>query len=184
MDQERVRSIRKSHMELGEIYFWTATIHKWIPLLQQDSMKKLIVDSLENLSERKKIEVFAFVIMPNHLHLIWKLKERNGKEMPHTSFLKFTAQQFRKILSETQSLAPFWVERKNKDYEFWQRDSLAIHLFTRKVAYQKLDYIHKNPLSERWNLCAQPADYAYSTAGFYENDEKRFAFLKDIRLEF
>ena len=38
---------RKSHTSIGEIYFWTATIHKWIHLMDIDSSKQLIVDYLK-----------------------------------------------------------------------------------------------------------------------------------------
>jgi REP element-mobilizing transposase RayT len=41
---------------------------------------------------------FGFVIMPNHVHLIWRTKELNGKETAQGSFLKYTAHEFRKLL--------------------------------------------------------------------------------------
>ena len=59
---------RKSHTSLGKIYFWTATIHKWLPLLQDDSSKSLIIGYLKKLSDEKLITVYAFVLMPNHIH--------------------------------------------------------------------------------------------------------------------
>ena len=121
---------RKSYIGLGEIYFWTATIHKWMHLLKQDAMKDLIINSLEHLTNAGKIDFFAFVGMHNHIHLIWKLNALNGKEMPHSSFLKFTAHSFRKRLEASQNLAPFCVDAANKKYEFWQRDSLAVHLLS------------------------------------------------------
>jgi len=131
-----------------------------------------------------KTDVFAFVVMPNHIHLIWRLKELNGKEKPHTSFLKFTAHRFRRILADSENLSPFYVGAANKQYKFWQRDSLAVWIFSRKVAYQKLNYIHNNPLRERWNLCRRPEDYFYSSASYYEKELDRFRFLKDIRAEY
>ena len=45
-----------------------------------------------------------------------------------------------------------------------KRDSLAVHLFTQDVAYQKLNYIHANPLAEHWQLVTDPCDYKYSSA--------------------
>jgi REP element-mobilizing transposase RayT len=184
MEDDYFKINRKSKIELGEIYFWTATIHKWIQLLKPDEMKELIIGSLEHLSIAGKIDVFAFVIMPNHLHLIWRLNALNGKEMPNSSLLKFTAHNFRKQLEKTQGLGPFYVDATNKKYEFWQRDSLAVHLYTKKVAFQKLDYVHRNPLSERWNLCTRPEDYKFSSASFYEAGKEDFRFLKDLRDEF
>lgn len=49
---------------------------------------------------------------------------------------------------------------------------------------QKLNYIHLNPLSGRWLLAPDPCSYKYSSAGFYECNEKNFDFLMDVREEF
>ncbi len=177
---------RKSYIEIGEIYFWTATINNWQRLLQADEYKQVIVDSLEYLSSRGKIDVFAFVIMPNHIHLIWRVNENNGMETAQSSFLKHTAHTFKKLLAKENIglLQDYAVEAHNKTHEFWLRDSLAINLYTREVAYQKLDYIHYNPVVEQWQLVKDPCDYKYSTARFYEQDIKEFAFVKDLREEF
>ncbi len=68
---DKYTEIRKSYMEPGTIYFWTATIHRWIHLLEHNHFKSIVTDSLAYLSNQRKIDVFAFVIMPNHLH-IWQ----------------------------------------------------------------------------------------------------------------
>lgn len=185
MNQDLFSHRRKSFLELGKIYFWTATINGWQKLLSSDQYKDVIIDSLAFLSSTGKIEVFAFVVMPNHIHLIWRILENNGKETPQGSFLKYTAHEFKKrLVNDGFSLAHYKVEAINKDYEFWQRDSLAIPLYTRNVAYQKLNYIHLNPLAERWQLVVDPSDYKYSTAKFYELGIKEFAFINDLRNEF
>jgi REP element-mobilizing transposase RayT len=186
MDKSLLEYKRKSFIELGEIYFWTATINNWYKLLLQDSYKDVVIDSLQHLTNYNKIDVFAFVIMPNHIHLIWRIKELNGKETPQGSFLKHTAHEFKKMLRKeaAQLLSWYAVSANNKDYEFWQRDSLAIRLYTREVALQKLNYIHNNPLAEHWNLVKDPCDYKYSSARYYEMNEKNFEFLKDLLEEF
>lgn len=141
---------------------------------------------MEYLSNAGKIEVFAFVIMPNHIHLIWRIVKNNGKETAQGSFLKYTAHEFKKMLKsdDGHALSNYVVEADNKNYEFWQRDSLAVHLYTQAVAYQKLDHIHLNPLAEHWQLAKDPCDYKYSTAKFYEQGSKEFSFSKDLRNEF
>ncbi len=173
---------RKSHIEIGQIYFWTATVNQWIKLLEPDNFKNVIIDSLAYLSRLNKIDVFAFVIMPNHIHIIWRINEMNGKEMPHASFLKFTAHQFKKMLTSTNPnlLVKFAVAADNKKYEFWQADSLAIQLYSEKVARQKLNYIHNNPLAERWLLAKDVFEYHYSSANFYETKNTKFEFLKNL----
>ena len=186
MDKSMVTVKRKNYIALGEIFFWTATINKWQRLLSKDEYKDIIVSSLQYLSEAGKVDVFAFVIMPNHIHLIWRVNEMNGKETAQGSFLKYTAHEFKKMLKNDMdtNLASYAVTAANKSYEFWQRDSLAVHLYTKEVAYQKLDYIHYNPCTERWHLVLDPCDYIYSSAKFYMQGEKHYSFLKDIRDEF
>ena len=185
MSEDILKSFRKSHIEIGKIYFWTATINGWQSLLEKDRYKDVVVNSLSHLSGCKKIDVFAFVIMPNHIHLIWRVNGPNGKELPHHSFLKYTAHEFEKMLrSENADLTTYKVNAQNKFYEFWKRDSLAIELYTEGVAYQKLDYIHANPTSGRWMLVDDPIDYKYSSIRFYEEDIKAFPFLVDLRNEF
>ena len=186
MDKMTFNVKRKSYIALGEIFFWTATINKWQRLLWNDDYKNIIVSSLKYLSDAGKIDVFAFVIMPNHIHLIWRVNELNGKETAQGSFLKYTAHEFKKLLKNDtdNNLASYAVNAANKSYEFWQRDSLAIHLYTKEVAYQKLDYIHYNPCTERWCLVSNPCDYIYSSAKYYMQGEKQYSFLKDLREEF
>lgn len=182
MDKSLFQPRRKSHIDRGEIYFWTATINKWQRLLEKDEYKDVILDSLQYLSDEGKIDIFAFIIMPTHVHFIWRINEPNGKESPHGSFLKYTAHTFKKMLmtEDKSKLSAYKVGRGNKNYEFWQRDSLAIPLFTRKIAMQKLHYIHNNPLKKHWTLAKDPCDYKYSSARYYELNEKNFSFLKDL----
>ncbi len=107
-------------MEIGEIFFWTATINKWQRLLQRDSYKDVIISSLEYLSNAGKIDVFAFVIMPNHIHLIWRINENNGKETAQGSFLKYTAHEFKKMLKNEgdDKLTNYAVNAANKNMNF------------------------------------------------------------------
>ena len=173
-------------MDIGDIFFWTATINSWFHLLKEDHYKKIITDSLAVLSERKNIDVFAFTIMPSHIHLIWRINSLNGKETPQGSFLKYTAHEFKKLLkvSDPPGLAKYAVNASNKKYEFWQRDPLAIQLYNKQIAFQKLNYIHANPISKGWQLVNDPCNYRYSSARFYELNETEFNFLKDLRLEY
>lgn len=186
MDDIIFKHKRKSHIEIGKIYFWTATINKWQNLLFENEFKEIIINSLNHLSNLGKIDVFAFVIMPNHIHLIWRTKELNGKETAQGSFLKYTAHQFMKMISKENldKLDLYAVNTSNKKHEFWQRDSLAIELYSPNVAFQKLEYIHHNPLAEKWQLAIEPCDYLFSSASFYEGGINNFVFLKNLSEEF
>jgi len=169
-------------MEFGRIYFFTATIHNWSPLLNEDSFKEIIISSLNFLKAKELIRVYGFVIMPNHIHLIWELLEMNGKESPHTSFLKFTGHQFLKKLRKAnlKILEEFKVDLVNKNHCFWQRDSLPIEVYSPKVIFQKLQYLHANPCRGKWMLANSPIDYVFSSFEFYETGRDQFGFLTHI----
>lgn len=138
---------------------------------------------MEYLTNKRLVDIFGFVIMPNHLHLIWRMNMLNGKEKPFGSFLKYTAHEFKKSLRHSD-LNKYLVKTHNKEYEFWQRDCLAIEIYSPEVAYQKLDYIHNNPLAKDWNLSLETNDYKYSSASFYESGDTPYKFLKHIGNEF
>ena len=166
-------------MEIGVIYFYTASILDWVPLLLSEKFKNIILDSLIYLVKKDKIRVYGFVIMPNHIHLIWENIAVNGKEKPYASFMKFTGHQFLEELTNnnTDLLEHFKVERNSRDHQFWQRNPLPIKLDDRRILEQKLDYIHLNPLQKHWNLVTDPNDYLYSSCSFYDKEDNRFDWL-------
>jgi len=170
-------------MELNQIYFYTATILNWKRLLKKDCYKNIIISSLRHLSTKNKIAVYGFVIMPNHIHLMWEMLEKNGKEMPHASFMKYTSHRFLTHLRRhyPHILPYFQVPDQARTHQFWQRNSLSIWLYTPTVLEQKLEYIHNNPIVEKWSLAEIPALYHYSSAKFYETGQDNFGFLKHYR---
>lgn len=174
--------IRKSHIESNQLYFWTATINGWKHLLADDKMKMEIIASLQWSKRQNLIELYAYVIMPNHLHFVWSVLGRNGKESPQGSLLKFTAHRFRKISLQTNPhlLDQFKVDAPNKSHEFWQRDSLAFPLYSREVIWQKIEYIHNNPVAKNWKLAETREAYKFSSAEFYYTGKDEFNILTHI----
>ena len=171
---------RKSYNTIDKIYFLTATIHKWQPLLQVDENKRLITNYIKKLSSEEYITVYAFVIMPNHIHIIWQQNKLNGKETAQGSFLKYTAHEFLKGLKKQGLSYLYEVNAANKKHEIWQRDSLSVEIYSRLVASQKLDYIHFNPVSKKWSLAKDDLGYHWSSAGFYETGIDEFGFLNNL----
>ncbi len=77
---------RKSFFEIDRTYFFTATIHQWLPLLSSNENKELIVNYLKELSAMDFIKVYSFVIMPNHVHFIWKQLQKMERKHPREVF--------------------------------------------------------------------------------------------------
>lgn len=149
--------------------FFTATILEWKPLLRNDGYKSLILSSLRFLVQHNRIALYGYVIMPNHIHLIWHIGEGHTREGVQRDFLKYTAQHIRwdLINHNPTLLEQFRVNARDRMFQIWERNPLTVDIYTEKVLLQKLNYIHNNPLQEKWHLCARPEDYPWSSARFY-----------------
>ena len=69
------------------------------------------------------------------------------------------------------------VKAADRDYQVWERKSLSTDLFTKEVFLQKLNYIHNNPVQQKWKLAQLPEEYNFSSAKFYETGIDDFGFL-------
>ena len=157
--------------------FFTATNLEWKKLLQPDKYKDIVIDSLRFLVEGQRIRLFAFVIMTNHLHLIWQMKARINREAVQRDFLKYTAGKIKADLRRHHPnvFEQFFVDAKDRKYQIWERNALSIELRSHSVFLQKLNYIHHNPV--RAGLCRLPEEYKYSSARFYESGIDEWGFL-------
>jgi REP element-mobilizing transposase RayT len=168
-------SIRK----ISNVYFFTATNLNWIHLLEEDEHKNIIINSLKFLCEQKRIKVLGFVIMPNHIHLIWQILVPHKNADVQRDFLKYTAQQikFNLIKKDSKLLDDILVNAKDRRYQLWERNPLWFELDNSITLLQKLNYIHKNPLQPKWLLAVNEEDYCFSSAGFYKGESADFDFL-------
>jgi len=159
--------------------FFTATILEWKHLLRRDEFKDIVIQSLKFLVNEKSVVIYGFVIMPNHIHLIWHIQDGYTREKIQLRFLKFTAQQMKFRLMDTgdPDLEQFLVNAKDRKYQFWERNPLSVDLWSSDVFDQKLDYTHYNPLQEKWQLAKTPEDYRYSSARFYAAGIDEFGIL-------
>lgn len=177
---------KKSETELQtdakqQLEYRTVTCLEWKPVLEDDRMKDIIIDSMSFLCKHNWARIYAFVIMQNHLHMIWKILGEYELQNVQRNFLKFTGQQILKILRNENS--PMYdevvVNAKDRKRQVWERNSLGIPLWSKWIISQKLDYIHNNPV--RAGLCEYGYEYEYSSARFYQFGDRRWEFL--TRLE-
>ncbi|WP_338792942.1 transposase [Bernardetia sp. MNP-M8] len=166
--------------------FFTATILKWLPLLKPDKYKQLIINSLDFLVTQKRAKVYAFVIMPNHIHLIWKILTPYRLSNVKRDFFKFLSNKIKKDLKEFHPdvLPRFESTQNDRKYHFWQRNPLPVFLYSREVLEQKLDYIHHNPVTGKWMLVNSLEQYKWSSFNFYEEETNDFIFLSHYMEEY
>ncbi|UPT68241.1 MAG: transposase [Sphingobacteriales bacterium JAD_PAG50586_3] len=164
-------------------YFFTATILNWFPVLEEERYKEIITNSLKYLTNQNRVTVYGFVIMPNHIHIIWSMNEVDTKSAVQRDFLKYTSQQIKRDLEKTNPALldeRFLVEAVDRKYQLWERRPLSVEILTMPMFTQKLQYIHRNPLQEKWQLADTAEDYKYSSAAFYNLNDEYWSFLTNM----
>ena len=159
--------------------FLTSTIFKFKHLLADDHYKRIITDSLDWLVTQKRCEVNGFVIMPNHIHLLWQIANDFDRSEVQGALFSFTAHQFQKELRSRNPgfYQEFFVDLDDRKYQFWHDMPVIKQCWSDGFFSQKLDYIHDNPCQPKWNLAKTPEEYYWSSAAFYENGSKTFPWL-------
>src|SRR5690606_25262084 len=109
----------------NEMDFFTATCLNWQNLLQEDRHKQIVMESLRFLTLDKRIWLYGFVFMPNHIHLIWRKQDAWAEKNIQQMFLKFTAQQIKFSLldyGQLDELERHKSTQVDRIYHFWERN--------------------------------------------------------------
>lgn len=175
----------KSHNPEG-LYFLGFAVVYWLDGFTRNEYNDILLKSLSFCQKEKGMEVVAWCIMTNHVHLIFRsvkgqhpslllgdLKRFTSKALvkaiqdnPRESRREFLLEQFKKAAAESSNV---------KEHQFWRDDNKPIELWSNKVIWEKISYIHNNPVEA--GLVYRVEDYAYSSASDYA-DEK--GLLKDV----
>jgi len=161
-------TIKKS----SSIYYMTITVVEWLTIFQDASILQIIVDALNYAIQEKKLIVYGYCIMPNHLHIIANTEDPIFLKDVMRNFKRFTS---RKITAAFIEKSDDWSQycisyfkvcgkfhRKNIEYKVWKDGNHAIELYSSKFYHQKLNYIHQNPVRAR--LVERPEEWVYSSA--------------------
>ncbi len=108
-----------------------------------DENKMIVINSLHLLVQQQLIKINGYLIMPNHIYLLWEQLCMNGKEFPENSFEKFTAKTLINKMKQMKDMAlkNYVVTTTNRQQNIWLRNPLAIKVFSKEVAEQKLAYV-------------------------------------------
>jgi putative transposase len=159
------------------LYFVTTSAASRDHLFRMESTRRLIADSLDCMRLRRRIKLFAFVVMPNHVHVIVQCNADDPLSDVMRDFKKHTAGRlvlYHAARRDHRELARFRVavQRTGRQRRrIWEDGYLAKAVWSPAFLQQKLDYVHYNPCQSHWNLAPAPQDYVWSSARFYYLDE-------------
>ena len=165
------------------IIFYTATILNWNHLLQDDLNKYIIIGGFTHLVDAQRLTIYAFVIMPNHIHALFSVRAENTLYEVQRDFNKYTAQQLKANMwvNDPYQLEKYRSTQKDREYQIWKRRPRSTPVYNEKTFLQKLNYIHNNPCRDKWKLAKNPEDYKFSSASFYSTGHTEWDFLTHYR---
>ncbi len=163
------------------IYFETFTVQNWVSVFLDFPMANdIVIDSLNYLSKYESMEIYAFVIMRDHMHLVWEIKDDEILSEIRSKFKSYTGRNIVKMLGnvDQEYLENFQSERQDRKHKFWKIGKYSYHLKHRDIVLQKIRYIHQNPLVGDYKSVDRVEEYRYSSARFYKFNDLHFKFLK------
>jgi len=169
----------KFHNSEG-LYFVSFAVVGWLDVFTRNEYKDLVLESLEFCQKNKGMEIHAWCIMTNHVHLIFRSIENQKPELLLGDFKRFTSRSVVKAIQENpkESRKEFLLDYFKKEaekssnttnFQFWRHDNKPIELWSNEVIQQKIDYIHNNPVEE--GIVFRPEDYKYSSAPDYAGEK-------------
>lgn len=184
-------AVRTLHQQKpNTIYFITVTCYRWLPLIDKTNSYDLFYKWFDYLNS-SSIRITGYVIMPNHAHLLLYFPEMkktlntivgNGK--------RIIAYEIIRRLKESNDLALLSLlhvgvrkreRQKGQLHKVFEDSFDAKECYSKDFVFQKLDYMHHNPITGKWNLAKDSLSYAHSSAAFYEGGSAAYKHL--VRIE-
>jgi putative transposase len=171
----------------NHLYFITTTAAERAHIFQRDIVKRIIVDALYFASLMNRTVLYAFVVMPNHVHAIIQCVQDLPPKVWARAFKTSAAQLIVRLYQVEQNQAALdllasMVTRPDKQaYKVWEDGYLPKSIVTPAFLEQKLTYTHNNPVQPHWRLVDVPEDYAWSSARYYLMGEPCMIPVQDVR---
>ena len=175
------------HVDPDHLYFITTSAVRHAHIFRRDVIKRILVDSLNTGRILGQYALFAFVIMPNHIHLLLQCLNKYTPSDVVQEYKKATANLILRQFECEGNDEALWqlaeaAERiSHKNFAVWREEYQAKNVYSAQFLTQKLDYIHNNPLQPHWRLAESPELYPWSSARFYARTERALIPLSDAR---
>ena len=169
-------STKYKFIDNNGIYFVSFATVSWVDVFTRLTYMEIFIESVRYCQQNKGLKLHAWCLMSNHAHLVFS---RSG-QYSHSDILrdlkKFTSKNLIEAIENNSSESrKEWMlsifrnagqnKSNNKVYQFWQQDNHPIELFSPAVTFQKIDYVHNNPVVA--GIVSEPDHYLHSSARDY-----------------
>jgi putative transposase len=143
----------KRYQQTGNFHFITFSCYHRQPLLETDTTKNILQIILEQTRKQQRLCIAAYVIMPEHIHLL--------SNEPETGTVASFLQIFKQLTSRELKSA--------SQKQFWQRRYYDFNVHSSEKRTEKIQYIHRNPVTR--GLVSKPEEYRWSSFTHYATGE-------------
>lgn len=174
------RPRRRRFENPGEPRFLTFSCYQRLPLFLNDRIKLAFIDQLERIRDDLRFDLVAWVIMPEHVHLLIIPRHEVANV---TTILQSLKQPFaRKVIARWRELAAPILEAvtdASGRAHFWQRGGgYDRNITSEHEWFEKLSYINNNPV--RRGLVTSAEDYPWSSARAHAHDDRALPLKPDL----
>lgn len=170
-------------------YFITFSTAYWIDVFTRSEYVEIVIESLKHCQKEKGLEIYAWCLMSNDIHLIVGRQKEQKIEDIIRDFKKYTSVHIARAIEENnQESRKEWIlwmlkragekSGKHQKYMFWMNEYHPVELTSIEITQQKLNYLHYNPVKA--GLVDEPWEYRYSSARDYSNYKKGLLDIKFI----
>jgi putative transposase len=160
----------------GNVHFVTSTVVGFLPIFQNPDLAVIFVDNLCFYQDRGDFTLLAWVLMPDHFHLVFRRSENKSVSQILGNLKRMTSRQITEQLEKSgassllSDLTNAALKESTKDSRVWQYRFDSLVITREETLRQKIDYIHFNPV--RRGLVAEPEDWSYSSAVNYSGHDR------------
>jgi REP element-mobilizing transposase RayT len=158
------------------LYFVSYAVVGWADLFVRESYRQIMAESLSYCIAQKGLILYAWCLMPSHVHLIFSTDGRNRPETILRDHKRHTSAQLHAaIRADPQESRREWLlvlfettgqQNSNNDkWQLWRQDNHPIELYNAAITQQKLDYLHGNPVEA--GFVDRDEDWRWSSARDY-----------------
>jgi len=150
-------------------YFLTNTIVGWLPVFARREAVQIVFEAWRYHQQKSALQIFGFVVLENHFHMIARAPKLSDVLK---SIKSYSARQIIDLLVNRnaevllrQLSAHKLGHKSESDYQVWQEGSHPQQIQDDEMMWQKLEYIHNNPVERGY--VDDPLHWRYSSARNY-----------------
>jgi REP element-mobilizing transposase RayT len=160
----------------GALHFVTANCLNRLNAFQNERYCRLFLQAVQELKETRPFKLIAYVLMLDHCHLI--VNPSDGRITDLTGALKGLSARY---IIDAAPAGEFLLEKPAADgatHQLWQDSFKSLALWSNWMIWQKINYIHNNPVKA--GLVKSAADYRWSSfRAFYSGSEEPLPVDRD-----